>query len=45
MKKLYYQFMYELTDFVMWVNPKESQEHFLRWWEASEYYRRKRDQA
>lgn len=45
MTKLYYQAMFELCDFIMWCNPSNSREHFARWWEASEYYRRKRDQA
>ena len=42
MKKHYYQFMFDLCDLIMWarINDKE---HYTRWWEASEYYRRKRD--
>lgn len=44
MKKLYYQAMYDLCDFIMWLRV-DNREHFAGWWEASEYYRRKRDAA
>lgn len=43
MKKLFYQLMFDLCDFIMWMGPLDNREHFARWWEASEYYRRKRD--
>lgn len=40
--KTYYAFMYELTNAIMMLAPS-SNSHFAMWWEASEYYRRKRD--
>lgn len=42
MKKAYYSFMYELTQTIMLLAPHDRQ-HFARWWEASEYYRRLRN--
>lgn len=40
--KLYYQFMFDLCDLIMWAMIND-RDHYARWWEASEYYRRKRD--
>jgi hypothetical protein len=34
--------MYELTNAIMLLAPT-NRSHFAQWWEASEYYRRKRD--
>jgi hypothetical protein len=43
-KKLFYHGMYEATNFIMLLWP-HNENHFRSWWEASEYYRRKRDAA
>jgi hypothetical protein len=34
--------MYELTNGIMLLAP-HNREFFARWWEASDYYRRRRD--
>jgi hypothetical protein len=43
-KKLYYATMYQVCDLILWAKVNDSF-HFARWREASEYYRRKRDNA
>ena len=40
--KIYYHVMYEVTNAIMLLAPT-NRNHFAAWWEASEYYRRKRD--
>lgn len=42
LKKAYYTAMFDLCDLIMWARIND-RDHYARWWEASEYYRRKRD--
>jgi len=44
-KKAFYQVMFNVTESIMWLGPLDDRAHFARWWEVSEYYRRKRDMA
>lgn len=44
MKKLYYSVMFDVTDFIMWLNIND-REHWARWWQTSQMYRIKRDAA
>jgi len=43
-KKIYYAVMFDVCDLIMWARIND-RDHYVRWWEASEYYRRKRDNA
>jgi hypothetical protein len=43
-KKFYYHTMYLVCDGILRTNILD-RDHFARWWEASEYYRRKRDRG
>lgn len=45
MKKLYYAAMYEITDSIMWLTISGDSERWCRWWNISEGFRRKRDNA
>lgn len=42
MKRAYYDFMYDLTNTIMWIMPYE-EAHFNHWFKVSERYRNKRD--
>jgi hypothetical protein len=43
-KKLYYTLMYEITDAMQWLTV-EKPERWVYWWNVSEGYRLKRDNA
>lgn len=42
LKKSFYQLMFEVSDFIMWVGVND-QSHWKFWWKQSERFRELRD--